>query len=71
VHIYCGQETIERVLATLNKGKTLLVFKDTDSLDSFVKSLSSTNKALILVKLYIDRENLLIGTPSDMEKIIK
>ncbi|MFH0817277.1 MAG: hypothetical protein V1909_01450 [Candidatus Micrarchaeota archaeon] len=71
VHIYTGEGTIPRALATLSKGKTVIVFKNSDSVDDFVRTLSSTSKSMIAAKLYIDNETLFASTPGEMEKIIK
>ncbi|MFH1470478.1 MAG: hypothetical protein ABIF01_01910, partial [Candidatus Micrarchaeota archaeon] len=71
IHIYSGEETATRALLTLSKGKSIIVFKNMDGVDAFLRGLSSTNKAMIVAKLYIYNENLFVATPSDIDKIIK
>ncbi|MFH1447719.1 MAG: hypothetical protein ABIG39_02550 [Candidatus Micrarchaeota archaeon] len=71
VHIYSGYETISKLFHTLQNGKTLLVFEDSESLDSFKRSLYSSDKALILLKIYIENGRLLACTHSEVKNVIK
>lgn len=70
LHVYQGDETIQRAVFTLQKGKSVIVFKDSDSLESFKKNLCSTDRAHLLVKLYVGNESLFLATPEGIERIV-
>ncbi len=71
VHIYEGEDTVIKALATLPKGKTIIAFKDQDAADAFIRGLSSTSRSMIAAKLYIDNESLNVATPAGIDKIVK
>ncbi len=71
VHICTGVDSLDRVFKTLEKGKSILVFKDRESLDQFNLDLYSSDQYLVAIKMYIRNGKLLTGTPADIERLIQ
>ncbi|MEW6328887.1 MAG: hypothetical protein AB1468_02095 [Candidatus Micrarchaeota archaeon] len=72
VHIYENWGVLKKVLRTLKKGRSILVFAGPDALREFRRKLGrSTAEGAIVLKLHAKSGNLVLTTVEDVERLFK
>ncbi|VVB66632.1 Uncharacterised protein [Candidatus Gugararchaeum adminiculabundum] len=71
LHIFDGMAAASKALATLQKGRTLLIFSNDAEYEKFTNSLNSTSRSFILLRMFADDGMLIMTTVNNLPKLIK
>jgi hypothetical protein len=71
VHIYEGDESAKRALATAAQGRTFIIFRDDDAVEDFKKSLVATSRAAVVLKIEVQKGRILLFSLNGLAAYLK